>query len=284
MDQRSFRRRAPFRTQPDLSVVVGAETFSARVLDVSDEGFRLETSRRLDVSCRVRLKGELLQGTAVRKVDVDGVVRWSVPGSNGTFMCGVMIEQSASAPSSDLADPDFYEVLQLSPNADPDTIHRVFRSLAHRFHPDNKETGDEGIFKTLMRAYETLSDAARRAAYDAQRPAQQQKRWKIFDSAEAAIGVEGEKRKRHGILSLLYLRRIREPREPAMSLFEFEQLLGCPREHLEFALWFLKENSWVARSDNGRFSITAKGVERAEEMGPAPLSENRMLAAVPGRA
>jgi len=110
-----------------------------------------------------------------------------------------------------------------------------------------------------MRAYETISDPARRAAYDAQRPTQEEKRWKIFDSAEAAIGIEGEKRKRHGVLSLLYVRRIREPRDPAMSLMEFEQMLGCPREHLDFALWFLRENGWVVRSDNGRFSITAKG-------------------------
>ena len=36
--------------------------------------------------------------------------------------------------------PDFYEVLQISPNADPDTIHRIYRLLAQRFHPDNAET------------------------------------------------------------------------------------------------------------------------------------------------
>ena len=38
--------------------------------------------------------------------------------------------------------PNYYEFLQISPNAEPDTIHRVYRFLAARFHPDNPETGD----------------------------------------------------------------------------------------------------------------------------------------------
>jgi DnaJ-class molecular chaperone len=36
--------------------------------------------------------------------------------------------------------PDYYEALQISVNAEPDTVHRVFRLLAQRFHPDNHET------------------------------------------------------------------------------------------------------------------------------------------------
>lgn len=36
---------------------------------------------------------------------------------------------------------DYYEVLQISPNADADTIQRVFRLLAQRFPPDNAESG-----------------------------------------------------------------------------------------------------------------------------------------------
>ena len=53
---------------------------------------------------------------------------------------------------------DYYEVLQISPNAEPETIHRVFRMLAMRFHPDNPETGDSQRFLELNRAYEVLSD------------------------------------------------------------------------------------------------------------------------------
>ena len=41
---------------------------------------------------------------------------------------------------------DYYEFLQISRNADPDTIRRVYRFLAARFHPDNPETGDSDKF------------------------------------------------------------------------------------------------------------------------------------------
>ena len=48
---------------------------------------------------------------------------------------------------------DYYEVLQLSPRADQDTIQRVFRHLAKRLHPDNAESGDAARFEQVMRAY-----------------------------------------------------------------------------------------------------------------------------------
>src|SRR5512135_3384865 len=61
---------------------------------------------------------------------------------------------------------DYYEFLQISPNAEPDTIHRVYRFLAVRFHPDNPETGDTEKFFLLKQAYDVLSDPVRRAEYD----------------------------------------------------------------------------------------------------------------------
>ena len=44
---------------------------------------------------------------------------------------------------------DYYEVLQISPKADNETIHRVFRMQAARFHPDNKQTGNAERFMML---------------------------------------------------------------------------------------------------------------------------------------
>src|SRR5258706_18025 len=38
--------------------------------------------------------------------------------------------------------PDYYEVLQISPNAEPETVDREFRILPARYHPANPETGD----------------------------------------------------------------------------------------------------------------------------------------------
>lgn len=278
MERRRIPRKRAFQTQSELSIGVGLESFKVRLLDSTDEGLGIESLRPLEVGCRLRIRGELSQVNGVRIVEADGIVRWTVAGKNGAFLCGISLDRSGQSPFA-TSDPDYYEVLQLSPNADPETVHRVFRVLAQRFHPDNLDTGDEGTFKALMRAYEVVSDPTRRAAYDAQRPQQQQRRWRIFESSEAAKGIEAERRKRHAALSLLYIRRAAEPREPAMSLFELEQMLGCPREHLEFALWFLKENGWISRGDNGRLTITAKGVERAEELGDYPVRTDRMLPA-----
>jgi curved DNA-binding protein CbpA len=165
---------------------------------------------------------------------------------------------------------DHYETMQISPNADLDTIHRVYRILAQRFHPDNHETGNAEVFRVLSEAYQTLSDPEKRAAFDIEHRAARRLTWKIFDQTTSAQGVEAERRKRSGILALLYRKRISQPDQPAMSLKDFEDLLGVPKEHLEFTLWYLKEGQFVTRTDNGRHSITLKGVDLAES-----LSESR---------
>ncbi len=166
---------------------------------------------------------------------------------------------------------DFYETMQISPNADLDTVHRVYRILAQRFHPDNKETGSAETFFNLTAAYQVLSDPEKRAAFDIEHRTTRRLTWKIFDQTTSAQGVEAERRKRSGILALLYRKRIAQPDQASMSLKDFEELLGVPKEHLEFTLWYLKEGLFVTRSDNGRYSITLKGVDLAES-----LSENRV--------
>ncbi len=169
---------------------------------------------------------------------------------------------------------DHYEALQISPNADQETVHRVYRLLAQRFHPDNLETGNPEAFRQINEAYHALSEPERRAAYDVQHRETRRLTWKIFDQSTAIQGFESERRKRHGILALLYRKRLMSPDQPSISLKEFEDLLGVPKEHLEFSLWYLKEHQCVQRTDNGRHSITVKGVDLAEEMNesrPEPL-------------
>ena len=58
---------------------------------------------------------------------------------------------------------DHYEALQLSPNADSETVDRVYRILAKRYHPDNQETGDAAKFGTIATAHRILSDPELRA-------------------------------------------------------------------------------------------------------------------------
>lgn len=63
----------------------------------------------------------------------------------------------------------FYDVLQVSPNADQEIIKAAYRSLVQRFHPDkNPENPDaEQYLKIINRAYEVLSDPVKREGYDA---------------------------------------------------------------------------------------------------------------------
>ncbi len=62
---------------------------------------------------------------------------------------------------------DYYEVLSVPRDADPDTIRRAYRKLARKYHPDLNSDGDaEERFKELGEAYEVLSDADKRERYD----------------------------------------------------------------------------------------------------------------------
>jgi len=62
---------------------------------------------------------------------------------------------------------DYYEVLGLPRDASPEDVKKAFRKLAFRYHPDrNKDDGASEKFKEVNEAYEILSDADKRAAYD----------------------------------------------------------------------------------------------------------------------
>jgi curved DNA-binding protein len=160
---------------------------------------------------------------------------------------------------------DFYEVLQISPNADSDTIHRIYRILAQRFHPDNQESGNPENFKTLTEAYQALADPEKRAAYDVHHREARRLTWRIFDQSTAPMGVDGERRKRDGVLTLLYRKGVANPEQPTLLLRDMEELLGVPKEHLEFTVWYLRESQLIQRGDSGRFTITLKGVDLAEQ-------------------
>jgi curved DNA-binding protein CbpA len=162
---------------------------------------------------------------------------------------------------------DFYEVLEIAPGAHPDTVARVYRLLAQRFHPDNQETGDAERFTLILQAYKVLSDPELRAQYDVHHSQQKQVKWRLYDAKEAAGGVSSDKEIRFGVLSLLYNKRRRDPEHPVIAMYEIEGLLGIPREHLEFTFWFLREKGFLQRSDGGGCMITAAGVEYLDDNG-----------------
>ena len=177
----------------------------------------------------------------------------------------------SSQPLGDSSLPDYYEVLQVSPHADLETIQRVYRMLAQRFHPDNTETGKASEFRLVLQAYRVLSDPEKRVAYDVKHKAATAVRWRIFDKPDDLDGFEDEKRKRWGILSALYIKRRQDPDKPGIRLRDLETLLGCPREHLQFSMWYLKGKSSVSPLDSGYYEITPAGADALEAAGPDVL-------------
>ena len=65
--------------------------------------------------------------------------------------------------------PDWYEILQVSPNAEPEVIRAAYRVLARKHHPDHGGSRQRMI--DVNNAFEVLSDPVRRAEYDADRRA-----------------------------------------------------------------------------------------------------------------
>lgn len=161
--------------------------------------------------------------------------------------------------------PDCYELLQISPNAEPETIHRVYRLLAQRYHPDNLHTGDEGRFRELVQAYELLTDPERRAQYDIAYNEAKKTRWQPVAAPEHASNpIEVEQMVRLTLLEVLYERRRAEPSRAGVFILDLEQLTGHAREHLEFTVWYLTKKTFVMREDNSKLSITADGVDYLE--------------------
>ena len=62
---------------------------------------------------------------------------------------------------------NLYAVLGVAPNASEEEIKKVYRSLAMRYHPDrNDAPAAAARFKSVAKAYEILSDRAKRDEYD----------------------------------------------------------------------------------------------------------------------
>lgn len=170
---------------------------------------------------------------------------------------------------------DYYELLQISPKADADTIHRVYRFLAARVHPDHLESGDAEMFRLLKAAYDVLSDPVRRTQYDATRKPLTPEPYSL--KIDFMDERDGEANRRLAVLAVLYHKRRTSPNYPEVALADIEERMGFPRDYLDFTLWYLLKKGYLSKEDNAKYALTADGVDYVEsERAKIPVL-NRLL-------
>ena len=234
-----------------------------------------ETASGLNISTsgvELRCSAEFTLGTTVYVQSRDGcttsygVVRHSRPEGDG-YILGLELSEPRKQPdeTSDPAFPDYYELLQISPNAQGGTIQRVYRYLAGHYHPDNPDTGDPEKFLLVNRAYKILSDPATRGPYDAE--LQRRRNCKPrpeFEGIDFLDSVDGELNRRLAVLAVLYKRCRANVNEARVSLLDLEAQMGFPRDYLDFTTWYLRSKKYITKEDNSDFSLTVLGVDFVE--------------------
>ena len=159
---------------------------------------------------------------------------------------------------------DYYELMQVSPNADEDTIRRIFRHLAKKCHPDHPQ-GDPERFRLLVEAHDILTSPESRSAYDLKHQRFWEARWKLASDASDSHGFPDDKDVRERLLSLYYVQRRSKMQNPGLGEMEATRLMRIPLELVEFHIWYLREKGWIERLDNGMLAITAAGVDEVEK-------------------
>jgi len=159
---------------------------------------------------------------------------------------------------------DYYELMQVSPNADEDTIRRIFRHLAKKCHPDHPQ-GDPERFRLLVEAHDILTNPESRSAYDLKHQRFWEAKWKLASDASESLGFSDDKDVRERLLSLYYVQRRSKMQSPGLGEMEATRLMRIPLELVEFHIWYLREKGWIERLDNGMLAITAAGVDEVEK-------------------
>jgi curved DNA-binding protein CbpA len=173
---------------------------------------------------------------------------------------------------------DYYDVLQVSTNADTDTIKRIFRYLAKRSHPDSQGGGNPELFRQLVKAHDVLTDPEKRAAYDVKYQEYWDRKWKIVRQAANGPSSLDTKEARDRILTLLYVQRRTDPQHPGMGELELARMLRLPVEFMEFDIWYLRQKGFVERLETGLLAISVNGVDKVEKSS-LRLSPDRLLEA-----
>ena len=86
------------------------------------------------------------------------------------------------------------------------------------------------------------------------------------------------------MLALLYNRRRANQDNPGLSMLDLEKRMAFPREHLNFALWYLRSKGFVSQEDNSDCGITATGIDFIESHCASDELIQRLIHTGPGAA
>jgi curved DNA-binding protein CbpA len=172
---------------------------------------------------------------------------------------------------------DYYDVLQVSQNANPDTIQRVFRYLAKRYHPDLPNGGDPETFRQILNAYSVLINPEKRAAYDLRYQEYWDHKYQILRQAtEGTAASNTEIRNR--LLTVLFVQRRTDMRHPGIGDMELARLMRMPIEFMEFDLWYLRKKGLVEMLETGQMAISVDGVDYVERHNLRTLDDHLLEA------
>jgi hypothetical protein len=275
LTQARLRIRESLDAHPELTIILDAtgspsSRLRARLVAQEGETLKVHVNAALGLNLLVSIAGEIDTGAGrepllgryrVASCKIAGIGKYLAE------LTAEVVAQSAGSGTSEAHpddEADHYQVLQVSRTADADTIRRVFHVLAQRYHPDNHDTGNQEKFRQVVEAHAVLNDPVKRAAHDVFLAGEDKIRFKLFDKLQDTQGVHAEMHKRLGILRLLYAKRLTDTQQASMRGRDFAEMLACPLEHLEFALWMLREQRLIYRSDSNHFEITWQGVQAFE--------------------
>ena len=156
--QARLRIRESLDAHPELTIILDAtgnpsSRLRARFVSQEGETLKVHLATALGLNLLVSIAGEIETGAGrepllgryrVASCKIAGIGKYQAD------LTAEPVAESAGSttPKADADDEaDHYEVLQLSRTADVDTIRRVFHVLAQRYHPDNRETGNQEKFR-----------------------------------------------------------------------------------------------------------------------------------------
>ena len=178
---RPSQRRSDLRQKSDAQIIglqvrIGDPKWLTSTLrDASEGGIGISVATPLTVGLTIAARGQFGESRSERVSFV--TVKWCSETMDGNFHAGLEFEDRSSEANNDPQrllgkthdEFDYYEILQLSPNAESDTIERVYRLLARRYHPHQPDTGNLEMFLKLYEAHRVLSDPEQRVEYDTRR-------------------------------------------------------------------------------------------------------------------